>query len=58
MGYSPRGRKELDTTERLHFHFDLTLSDMGIATPALTSICIRYLFPSPTFTLHVSLDLK
>ena len=21
MGYSPRGRKELDTTERLHFHF-------------------------------------
>ena len=22
MGYSPRGRKELDTTERLHFHFN------------------------------------
>ena len=21
MGYSPWGRKELDTTERLHFHF-------------------------------------
>ena len=21
MGYSPRGRKEPDTTERLHFHF-------------------------------------
>ena len=21
MGYSPRGCKELDTTERLHFHF-------------------------------------
>ena len=21
MGYSPRGRKELDSTERLHFHF-------------------------------------
>ena len=21
MGYSPRGRKESDTTERLHFHF-------------------------------------
>ena len=21
VGYSPRGRKELDTTERLHFHF-------------------------------------
>ena len=25
VGYSPWGRKELDTTERLHFHFgDLT----------------------------------
>ena len=23
MGYSPWGRKELDTTERLHFHFSL-----------------------------------
>ena len=21
VGYSPRGRKELDTTEQLHFHF-------------------------------------
>ena len=21
VGYCPRGRKELDTTERLHFHF-------------------------------------
>ena len=21
VGYSPQGRKELDTTERLHFHF-------------------------------------
>ena len=23
VGYSPRGHKELDTTERLHFHFHL-----------------------------------
>ena len=23
VGYSPWGRKELDTTERLHFHFHL-----------------------------------
>ena len=23
-GYSPQGRKELDTTERLHFHFSLS----------------------------------
>ena len=26
MGYSPWGRKESDTTERLHFHFSLSLS--------------------------------
>ena len=25
VGYSPRGRKELDTTERLHFHFHFYL---------------------------------
>ena len=25
VGYSPWGRKELDTTERLHFHFHFTL---------------------------------
>ena len=24
VGYSPRGRKESDTTERLHFHFSLS----------------------------------
>ena len=24
VGYSPRGRKELDTTERLHFHLYIT----------------------------------
>ena len=26
MGYSPQGRKEMDTTERLHFTFHLRLS--------------------------------
>ena len=26
VGYSPQGRKELDTTERLHFHFHSWLS--------------------------------
>ena len=25
MGYSPRDRKESDTTERLHFHFHFIL---------------------------------
>ena len=26
VGYSPWGRRELDTTERLHFHFSLSCS--------------------------------
>ena len=26
VGYSPWGRKELDTTELLHFHFDLAFT--------------------------------
>ena len=30
VGYSPRGRKELDTTERLHFHFHLGTRDSKI----------------------------
>ena len=25
MGYSPRGHKESDTTERLHFHLEFTI---------------------------------
>ena len=33
VGYSPRGRKESDTTERLHFH--LFLSDKGL----ISNIC-------------------
>ena len=31
VGYSPLGRKELDTTERLHFHFSQTkLTQCGL----------------------------
>ena len=26
MGYSPQGRKELDRTERLYFHFPIRLT--------------------------------
>ena len=29
VGYSPRGSKELDTTERLHFHFNIYLGGCG-----------------------------
>ena len=33
MGYSPWGRKELDTTERLHFHFSLSCIGEGNGNP-------------------------
>ena len=29
MGYSPWGRKELDTTEQLHFHFHALEKEMA-----------------------------
>ena len=32
-GYSPRGREELDTTERLHFHFSLSRIGEGNGNP-------------------------
>ena len=28
MGYSPRGRKESDTTEQLHFHFSFKYTQL------------------------------
>ena len=33
MGYSPWGREESDTTERLHFHFSLSCIGEGNGTP-------------------------
>ena len=33
MGCSPRGLKESDTTERLHFHFSLSCSGEGNGSP-------------------------
>ena len=32
MGYSPRGRKESDTTERLHFHFHFHFQVPSVAS--------------------------
>ena len=32
VGYSPWGRKESDTTERLHFHFSLSSLEKEMAT--------------------------
>ena len=34
MGYSPQGRKESDTTERLHFHFHFEVTKEKILLPA------------------------
>ena len=28
MGYSPQGHKESDMTERLHFHFHMSLNEL------------------------------
>ena len=39
MGYSPLGRKESDTTERLHFHF---LSDPCAKRSGITPELVRY----------------
>ena len=33
VGCSPPGRKESDTTERLHFHFSLSCTGEGNGTP-------------------------
>ena len=33
VGYSPWGRKELDTTEQLHFHFSLSCIGKGNGNP-------------------------
>ena len=32
VGYSPWGREEADTTERLHFHFSLSCTEKEMAT--------------------------
>ena len=33
VGYSPWGHEELDTTERLHFHFSLSCTGEGNGNP-------------------------
>ena len=36
MGYSPWGREESDTTERLHFHFHALEKEMATHSSVLT----------------------
>ena len=40
MGWSPWGREELDTTERLHFHFSLSCVGEGNGNP-LRCFCLE-----------------
>ena len=40
VGFSPWGRKELDTTERLHFHFSLSCIGEGNGNP-LQCFCLE-----------------
>ena len=39
VGYSPWGPKELDTTERLHFHF-LSFLNLSLVSCSFDNICI------------------
>ena len=41
VGCSPRGRKELDMTERLHFHFSLSCIGEGNSTPLQYSCLVN-----------------
>ena len=41
-GYSPRGRKESDTTEQLHFHFSwLPLLNLGTGIPSAAAMSLQ-----------------
>ena len=45
MGYSPRGCKESDTTERLHFHFQCLLESVpnphGKQALSMYLVCLK-----------------
>ena len=48
MGYSTRGPKELDTTERLHFHFshlswDSLVAQLAKNPPTIQETPVRFL---------------
>ena len=55
--HSPRGRKELDTTERLHFHFH---QEVEPPSPPLESGCGQWssLWPMNSSKWCTSRDLK
>ena len=52
VGYSPRGRKELDTTEQLHFQFHFISCDCIVSVP--TSVVWDSLYIEKAMTPHSS----
>ena len=56
VGYSPWGRKELDTTERLHFHFFLSPSPAVSTKPFSMSASPLLSSPANRFTSTVFPD--
>ena len=48
VGYSPRGRKELDTTERLHLHLLFCNREQGSCQSIISQKCQKV----DTYTLH------
>ena len=52
MGDSPRGRKELDMTEQLHFHYELSIKEPFYAT----SLDVIFLVWCLRFNLSVVLS--
>ena len=51
VGYSPQGRKESDTTERLHFHFHLITQFSSVAQLCPT-LCDPMNRSTPGLPLH------
>ena len=68
MGYSPRGHKESDTTERLHFHFRFNFlvfknyfqANTSPTLPGLKLFCRKFfeISTSPTYVAHVVMKMN
>ena len=55
MGYSPWGHKELDTTERLHFHFHLFKESRRLdRRPTFSRKMALPLIKDPSYALPIS----
>ena len=58
VGYSPWGRKESDTTERLHFYFSIVVFVFGLFMFSLTSwFSFRRLYLSKDLSISCKLSI-